>query len=85
MLVAPEITNYHMLGSMLGVKFKRVEMFKKEQGGDTILINMKILTTWIEEETKLPTTWLTLIKALHDMSMEKLVGDIIEKLGHSET
>ena len=80
MLVVPEINDYHALGSMLGLKFKRVEMFKKEQGGDTVLINMKILTTWIEEETLLPTTWLTLIQALHDMNMEKLAHNITNKL-----
>ena len=80
MLVAKEISGYHDLGTMLGLKFRQVEMFKKEQGGDTVLINMKILTTWIEEETRRPTTWLTLIRALHDMDMKKLAHDITEKL-----
>ena len=80
MLVAKEISGYHDLGTMLGLKFRQVEMFKKEQGGDMVLINMKILTTWIAEETKMPTTWLTLVQALHDMGMKKLAHNIIEKL-----
>ena len=80
MLVATNVTNYHALGAMLGLKFKRVKMFKKEQGGDTILINMEILTTWIEEKTKIPTTWRTLIGALSEMNMKQLAHDIIEKL-----
>ena len=80
LLVAPKVNDYHALGVMLDLGFNRVEMFKKEQGGDTVLINMKILTTWIEEETLPPTTWLTLIQALHDMNMEKLANDITNKL-----
>ena len=79
-LVATKVSNYHALGAMLGLKFSRVKMFKKEQGGDTVLINMEILTTWIEEETKRPITWLTLIQALSEMNMRKLAHDIIEKL-----
>ena len=81
LLVAPKVNDYHALGVMFDLGFNRIEMFKKEQGGDTVLINMKILTTWIEEETLLPTTWLTLIQALHDMDMEKLARDIANKLG----
>ena len=79
-LVATEVTDYHALGTMLGLKHKQVKMFKKEEGGDTVLINMEILTTWIEEETKMPTTWLTLVQALSKMNMKKLAHDIIEKL-----
>ena len=79
-LVATEVANYHKLGIMLDLKFNRVEMFKKEQGGDTVLINMKILTTWMEEEAVRPTTWLTLIQALRDMDMTKLAQDITNKL-----
>ena len=78
--MATKVCDYHALGTMLGLKFKRVEMFKKEQGGDTVLINMKILTTWMEEETARPTTWLTLIQALHDMDMAKLAQEITDKL-----
>ena len=79
-LVATEVSNYHALGAMLGLKFRQVEMIKKEQGGDPVLINMTILTTWIEEETKMPTTWLTLVQALYEMDMKKLARHIVEKL-----
>ena len=85
MLVAPEVDDYHTLGIMLGLGFKRVEMFKDELGRKTVLINMKILTTWIEEESHLPTTWLTLIQALRGMKMKKLAHEITEKLRHAET
>ena len=67
MLVATKVSNYHALGAMLGLKFRRVEMIEKKHRGDPVLINMVILTTWIEEETKRPTTWVTLIRALRDM------------------
>ena len=80
MLVAPMIDDYHTLGIMLGLDFNRVEMFKEEHGRKAVLINMKILTTWIQEKTKLPTTWLTLIQALRDMDMNKLAGNITNKL-----
>ena len=83
MLLAPNVNDYHALGIMLGLDFKRVEMFKAEHGGKTVLINMEILTTWMEEETQLPTTWLTLIQALLDMDMKKLAHNITEKLGHT--
>ena len=80
MLVAPKVDDYHTLGIMLGLDFNRMEMFKEELGRKTILINMKILTTWIGEETQLPTTWLTLIQALRDMDMEKLADNITNEL-----
>ena len=51
MLVATKVSNYHALGAMLGLKFRRVEMFKKKHRGDPVLINMAILTTRIEEKT----------------------------------
>ena len=79
-LVATEVANYHKLGIMLSLKFNRLEMFKKEESGDTILINMKILTTWMEEETVGPTTWLTLIQALREMDMTRLAQNITNKL-----
>ena len=80
MLVAPKVNNYHALGIMLGLDFNQVEIFKEELGRKAILINMKILTTWIGEETQLPTTWLTLIQALRDMDMEKLADNITSEL-----
>ena len=80
MLVATEICDYHKLGIMLGLKLNQVEMFRKEQGADTVSINTNILLTWKEEETKRPTTWLTLIGALRDMDMKKVAHDIVEKL-----
>ena len=85
MLVAPKVDDYHTLGIMLGLEFNRVEMLKEELGRKTVLINMKILTTWIGEQTRLPTTWLTLMQALRDVDMEKLADDITEKLRHAET
>ena len=85
MLVAPKIDDYHTLGITLGLNFKRVEMFRKEHGGKTVLVNMEILTTWIGEETRLPTTWRTLLQALREMDMEKLARDITEKLRQKET
>ena len=85
MLVATKVTDYHALGTMLGLRFKQVKMFNKERGGDTVLINMEILTTWIEEKTKIPTTWRILVGALSEMNMKQLAHDIIEKLekGHN--
>ena len=85
MLVAPKVDDYHALGIMLGLDFKRVEMIKKEHGGKTILINMEILTTWIGEEARLPTTWLTLIQALREMDMNNLAHHITEKFRHAQT
>ena len=60
-LVVMKVTDYHALGTMLGLKFKLAKMFKKEQGGDTVLIIIEILTTWIEDKTVRPTTRLPLI------------------------
>ena len=76
MLVAPKVNDYHDLGIMLGLDYKQVKMFENERKGNTVLINMKILTTWIGEETKMPTTWHTLIQALCDMDMKKLAHGI---------
>ena len=53
---------------------------RNELGGDAILINMKILTVQISEETRKPITWLTLIGALHELDMNNLAHDITEKL-----
>ena len=80
MLVTTEVTDYHTLGMLLGLKFSQIEIFGNEKRGNTVLINMKILITWITQETKSPTTWLTLIQALCEMDMKKLASNIIEKL-----
>ena len=80
MLVATKVSDYYALGTMLDLDFARVEMFENEKRGDAVLINMKILITWIAEETKMPTTWLTLIQALCEMDMKKLAHDSVEKL-----
>ena len=80
MLVATKVDDYHGLGCMLDLDFTRIEMFEKERKGDAVLINMKILTVWLKEETRMPTTWLTLIGALRDMDMMSLAHDLTEKL-----
>ena len=81
MLVAEKVCNYHALGTMLGLKFHQVEMIEKEKRGETVVvINMKILTTWMRKETKKPVTWRTLIQALCNMNMTKLAYDIIDEL-----
>ena len=79
MLVAEEISDYYSLGSVLEVKFERVEMFKDEYR-DPILINMKVLTTWRKEETRKPITWQTLLAALRDIRLTKLADDIVREL-----
>ena len=80
MLVATKVSDYYALGTMLGLNFTRVAMIENEKMRDAVLINMKILVTWIDEETKMPTTWLTLVGVLCEMNMKDLAHDIIEKL-----
>ena len=83
LLVAPEVSDYYSLGTMLDLKFRRVEMFDQQLRGKAILINMKILTTWVKERTREPVTWKTLISALQDICMTKLADDIFDKLQRS--
>ena len=80
LLVAKEVCDYHGLGAMLGLKFNQVEMIEKEKRGETTVINMKILTTWMQRETKKPISWRTLIQALGNMDMTKLAHDVIDQL-----
>ena len=80
MFVATKVDDYHGLGCMLNLKLSRVDMFEKERRGNTVLINMNILTAWIEEKTRKPVTWLTLIEALRDMDLLSLADDISKKL-----
>lgn len=78
-LVAEKINDSHGLGGMLNLEFSQIEMFASEKR-DTVWINMKILTTWVRSETKLPTTWRTLIEALKDIKENRLARKITEKL-----
>ena len=78
-LVAKKITDSQHLGLMLGMDCCQVEIFKNDER-KTVLVNMKILTTWINSETKIPTTWRTLLQALVDMEEKKLARDITNEL-----
>ena len=79
MLVAEKITDSQNLGIMLGIKCCQIEMFSSEEKR-IVLVNMKILTTWIKSETKMPTTWCTLLQVLRDMEEKKLARDITNEL-----
>ena len=79
MLVAEKVTDSHGLGTMLDMEYPQIEMFINEER-KTVLINMKILTTWIMCETKMPTTWCTLLQALRDIKEKKLARDITQEL-----
>ena len=79
LLVAEKITDSQNLGIMLGIECCRIEMFSSEERR-IVLVNMKILTTWIKSETKMPTTWCTLLQALRDMEEKKLARDITNEL-----
>ena len=80
MLVAEKVCKYHALGAMLGLEFYQVEMMEEEKRGKTAMINMKILTTWMQKETKKPISWRTLIQALGNMDMTQLAHDVIDQL-----
>ena len=84
MLVATEVSDYYTLGTMLNLKMRHVDMFKEEHKGNVIMINMRILTKWIEAETRKPTTWQTLIAALRDIPLPKLADDILRKLQRTQ-
>ena len=78
-LVTEKITDSQNLGIMLGIDSCQIEIFTKDIR-DAVLVNMKILTTWIKSETKKPTTWSTLLQALRDMKEKKLARDITNEL-----
>ena len=79
-LVAKEVGDYHALGISLGLEFNQIEMMDNEYRGRTAVINMKILTTWMQKETKKPITWHTLLQALCSIDRTKLAHSIIDKL-----
>ena len=79
MLVAGKISDSHGLGTMLGMDYSQIEMFISDEK-KIMSVNMKILTTWIKSETKLPTTWHTLLQALRDIEEKKLAKDITKEL-----
>ena len=81
MFVAENIAGFPALGSMLGIKFSKIKMFQNEPT-KTISITMKILTAWIKSETRMPTTWCTLLQALRDMeenSWAREITSILER------
>ena len=78
-LVAREVIQSEALGDMLGLEQVQVKMIKQRYS-DPEQVNMEILATWLQEQTRKPTTWHTLLKALQEMNMNKLVCDITEKL-----
>ena len=79
MLVAKKVTDSQNLGIMLDMDCCQIEIFTNDERR-TVLVNMKILTTWISSETKMPTTWRTLLQALVDMEEKKLARDITNEL-----
>ena len=79
LLVAEKVADSHGLGTMLNMEHSQIEKFVSEER-KTVLVNMKILTTWKESGTKRPTTWRTLLKALRDIQRNKLAGDITKEL-----
>ena len=79
MLVVGEVSECNTLGIMLNVKTVCIERFKKIDR-DPVAVNRKILTTWMEEETRKPTTWHTLLPALQDMDINRLVHQITKEL-----
>ena len=79
MLVAEKVTDFQSLGMMLDMDCCQIEIFTKDERR-TVLLNMKILTTWISSETKAPTTWHTLLQALVEMEEKKLARDITNEL-----
>ena len=78
-LVAEKISNSLKLGLKLGMDCCQIEIFTNDER-KTVLVNMKILTTWISSETKMPTTWSTLLQALRDMEEKKLARDITNEV-----
>ena len=79
MLVAEKVDNCEALGTILGLELVRVKQIKR-QYSDPKEVNMKILETWMQQQTRKPTTWRTLLKALQEMNMKKLVDEITKKL-----
>ena len=79
MLVATKVTDFRGLGTMLGMEYTQIEMLMSEER-KTVSINMEILTTWKNSETKMPTTWRTLLQALRDIEEQRLARDITKKL-----
>ena len=79
MLVARKTDKYEALGDVLGLERVRVRHIKR-QYSDPEEVNMDILDTWMQQQTRKPTTWHTLLKALQEMNLNTLVDEITEKL-----
>ena len=79
MLVARKVNKCGTLGNMLGLERIHVKQIKQEYSGPEE-VNMEILDTWMEEQTREPTTWRTLLKALQKMNMNRLVCEITKEL-----
>ena len=79
MLVAAKVPDSRGLGIMLDIEDSQIEMFISDER-KTVSVNMKILTTWKNSETKMPTTWRTLLQALRDIEEHRLARDITNKL-----
>ena len=78
-LVARKVNRSEALGDMLGLEQVQVKMIKQRYC-DPEQVNMEVLATWMQEQTRKPTTWRTLLKALQDVNMNKLLCEITEKL-----
>ena len=78
-LVAVKITDSQNLGLMLDMDCCQIEIFTNDIK-KTVLVNMKILTTWISSETKMPTKWSTLLEELREIGEKKLARDVTNEL-----
>ena len=78
--VATKVGSPDSLGTMLKLDGVDIDMIKGEEKR-TVIMNKRILGLWMENETRQPITWRTLIKALRDMKMNRLARQLEEKFG----
>ena len=78
-LVADQMSDYHGLGIMLGLSPVQLDHI---EGQHPKLVRrcMEVLITWVEEETRKPVTWRTLITALRELKQKKLARKIDRKM-----
>ena len=79
LFVADQMSDYHGLGIVLGLSANQLRHIEG-QHPEVVRRCIEVLSTWVEQETKKPVTWRTLITALRELKQNKLAGKLNREL-----
>ena len=79
-IVAREMSDFHGLGTMLQVEPVELSSIEENHSKDAIRRCMEVLNRWVQQETRKPVTWRTLITVLIELKERKLARKLEQEI-----